>query len=227
MARLHGWRKGLVVTTMTELIDETGNVHGRLTVLRRAGSNEVGHATWLCECECGNETVVSGTRLRMGKKKSCGCLAEEIKGCKSRSKPGPKANELKWKSTGDPWLDLAYFIALRTVKDAQDSNVKISGRTRHPMKQAVIEDARKWLASEEGQDFLDSLPGLDDSVTGQDILNQQGICANPHEEMLRARITELIETRMYVTSKGVEGAEEAAQELMECFIEALAGILED
>lgn len=52
-----------------------GLTFGRLTVLERAGStpgNE--RATWLCACECGNETIVPGSALRAGDVRSCGCL---------------------------------------------------------------------------------------------------------------------------------------------------------
>ncbi len=29
---------------------------------------------WICKCDCGNTTVVTGTRLKSGHTKSCGCL---------------------------------------------------------------------------------------------------------------------------------------------------------
>lgn len=58
--------------------DETGNVYGRLTILKRApapkGSQRV---HWLCECECGNQKTVSGCDLRRGAVRSCGCLLKE------------------------------------------------------------------------------------------------------------------------------------------------------
>lgn len=54
-----------------------GLVFGRLTVLSRFGDDGHGHVTWKCACECGGETIVSGTILRRGKTKSCGCLQKE------------------------------------------------------------------------------------------------------------------------------------------------------
>lgn len=57
--------------------DETGNVYGRLTVVRR-GENQGLHASWRCECECGNETLVRGSDLRKGSSRSCGCLRQEV-----------------------------------------------------------------------------------------------------------------------------------------------------
>ena len=53
--------------------DEIGNRYGKLVVLKRANSIN-GKAAWLCKCDCGNETIVSGSDLRSGKVKSCGCL---------------------------------------------------------------------------------------------------------------------------------------------------------
>ena len=59
-------------------IDEVGNVHGRLTVVKRAGA-KWGQVLWLCKCECGNETVVPGHNLRKGNTRSCGCIQKEMR----------------------------------------------------------------------------------------------------------------------------------------------------
>lgn len=37
------------------------------------------HYKWLCQCDCGNTTVVRSSDLRRGQTKSCGCLLHEIK----------------------------------------------------------------------------------------------------------------------------------------------------
>jgi hypothetical protein len=58
--------------------DETGKRYGRLTVVRRYGSDK-GNATWLCVCDCGAEKIVRGTYLRAGKTRSCGCLEHETR----------------------------------------------------------------------------------------------------------------------------------------------------
>lgn len=55
------------------LADITGQVFGRLTVLKR-DSFANGKTRWLCRCECGQSTVVIGQLLRNGKTRSCGCL---------------------------------------------------------------------------------------------------------------------------------------------------------
>lgn len=56
-----------------EFIDETGNVYGKLTVLCRDNNNSYGQAKWKCQCECGTITTVSGSQLRSGGTRSCGC----------------------------------------------------------------------------------------------------------------------------------------------------------
>jgi hypothetical protein len=58
--------------------DLTGQVFGRLTVLRRVGSDKYGNAIWLCRCACdGKEVPVA--RGRLGKNSnSCGCIRREL-----------------------------------------------------------------------------------------------------------------------------------------------------
>ena len=68
---------------MGKFIDLTGQVFGRLTVLRRGedyvsknGRRRIG---WLCSCSCGNPNIirVRAESLRSGETKSCGCLEKE------------------------------------------------------------------------------------------------------------------------------------------------------
>lgn len=54
--------------------NEIGNKYGKLTVIERAENDVRGMAHWVCECECGSKTIVSGGNLRSGITKSCGCL---------------------------------------------------------------------------------------------------------------------------------------------------------
>ncbi len=58
---------------MNKIQDLTGDVYGKLTVLRFAGQNKHGISLWLCQCECGTEKVVNSMGMRAGKIKSCGC----------------------------------------------------------------------------------------------------------------------------------------------------------
>lgn len=53
-------------------IDISGETFGRLTVIERCGYKDL-HVAWKCRCECGKITIVSGSELRRGKSRSCGC----------------------------------------------------------------------------------------------------------------------------------------------------------
>jgi len=61
---------------MPNLIDLSGQRFGRLTVTGRAVSQK-GATRWLCQCDCGNDTVVFAVSLLHGVTRSCGCLAKQ------------------------------------------------------------------------------------------------------------------------------------------------------
>ena len=59
-------------------IDISGLRFGRLVVrCRTKGHSNDSSVFWLCVCDCGVEKAVSGSRLRSGDTKSCGCLRLE------------------------------------------------------------------------------------------------------------------------------------------------------
>jgi len=59
---------------MSKIHDLTGQKFALLTVVDRSEKTTSGKAYWRCRCDCGNNTVVSGTNLITGAVKSCGCL---------------------------------------------------------------------------------------------------------------------------------------------------------
>lgn len=61
---------------MAKIKDMTGLQFGNLSVVKYAGLNNRGEATWFCKCSCGNTTVVTGNKLRSGWTRSCGCLQQ-------------------------------------------------------------------------------------------------------------------------------------------------------
>lgn len=63
-------------------IELIGHKFGRLTAIKQLPSRK-NAIRYLCECECGNITNVSGANLRCGKVKSCGCLRTEIASIKA------------------------------------------------------------------------------------------------------------------------------------------------
>lgn len=57
---------------MRELIDLTGKRYGELVVLRHSHKNDRNEHHWLCECDCGGQSIVRGANLRTGHTVSCG-----------------------------------------------------------------------------------------------------------------------------------------------------------
>ena len=51
-----------------------GERFGILTAIEPCGYDTDNRLLWLCRCDCGNYTKVSGKHLRNGNTKSCGCL---------------------------------------------------------------------------------------------------------------------------------------------------------
>jgi hypothetical protein len=50
-----------------------GQRFGRLTVVAYAERGADRAARWVCRCDCGQEVIAHGNRLRSGKTTSCGC----------------------------------------------------------------------------------------------------------------------------------------------------------
>ncbi len=84
-----------------KLIDLTGQVFERLTVIRRDKSINDGRTRWLCKCKCGQDKIVPTVYLQNKKVQSCGCLLRSIRhGFSNKNKkPGefPKLYTV-WKS---------------------------------------------------------------------------------------------------------------------------------
>jgi hypothetical protein len=71
-------RDSASLPTDRRFVDLTGKRFGRLTVLSYQGRPKPSFHVWQCGCDCGNETVIEGSRLKSGKAKSCGCLRREL-----------------------------------------------------------------------------------------------------------------------------------------------------
>lgn len=59
--------------TKTHLVDYTGEIFGKLTVLERVASKNT-RTMWKCQCDCGNIIEVAAANLQSGSTLSCGCL---------------------------------------------------------------------------------------------------------------------------------------------------------
>ena len=59
---------------MGKFIDLTGQRFGNLTVIKKSDNkSNTGMIKWVCRCDCGNITEVTGGNLKSGHSKSCGC----------------------------------------------------------------------------------------------------------------------------------------------------------
>jgi hypothetical protein len=61
---------------MSAKLQLVGMRFGRLTVTDSAGAKH-GVTMWRCECDCGGNKEIRGSRLVQGKTSSCGCLVAE------------------------------------------------------------------------------------------------------------------------------------------------------
>lgn len=64
--------------SQSKIEDLTGQRFGRLTVVSLCEEQTGGHAKWNCLCDCGNTTIGGSGDLKVGLKKSCGCLHHDM-----------------------------------------------------------------------------------------------------------------------------------------------------
>lgn len=87
--------------------NKVGKVYGRLTVLEQAedhiGASGRHFAQWLCQCECGNTTIVQGGDLASGHTQSCGCWKTET--TKIRMTKNENIYDLETYEYGVLWVD--------------------------------------------------------------------------------------------------------------------------
>ena len=63
---------------MGKFIDLTGQQFGSWEVKRRDSLGKHKQILWLCQCDCGSRGLVSGSDLKLGKSKSCGCYKRNL-----------------------------------------------------------------------------------------------------------------------------------------------------
>jgi hypothetical protein len=61
------------------LMDLTGRVFERLTVLGRDERRVGPQVHWICQCQCGTVVTASGNKLKSGNTRSCKCLQAETR----------------------------------------------------------------------------------------------------------------------------------------------------
>ena len=55
-----------------------GQRFGRLVVVSRAENDKFGQSRWVARCDCGGECTPTGTKLKSGHTRSCGCLGRDV-----------------------------------------------------------------------------------------------------------------------------------------------------
>ncbi len=68
---------------MGTFIDLTGQIFGKLTVMKLDHKHSKNGAYWECQCDCGNICIISGKNIKQRNVLSCGCLNKE-NGIKNR-----------------------------------------------------------------------------------------------------------------------------------------------
>lgn len=73
--------------------DLSGFKFGKLTVIKKQGTDKFKKTEWLCKCDCGNYKIAKRDLLIKGHTKSCGCLFKEVMSDIDYSKRNSKAPE--------------------------------------------------------------------------------------------------------------------------------------
>lgn len=74
---------------MPPAVNLSGKTFGRLTAIRRFGTNGSGGTLWVCSCSCGGTITTALGSLRGGRTSSCGCLRVETARANGANSPGP------------------------------------------------------------------------------------------------------------------------------------------
>lgn len=83
---------------MSIAVDISNKVFGRLTALEKTNRRINKKCIWRCRCVCGEEVFVSGSNLRNGHTKSCGCL--------KASRPENKTHGMTRTSAHVVWMNM-------------------------------------------------------------------------------------------------------------------------
>jgi hypothetical protein len=78
-----------------KLKELTGQVFGKLKILKRAANKGKRRTAWFAKCECGNECIVAADDLKTGATQSCGCIRRNGIIEFNRRKRPKKEKELK------------------------------------------------------------------------------------------------------------------------------------
>lgn len=139
--------------------DLTGKRFGRLVVIKR-GENKGEQTRWICQCDCGNITIVFASALKCGNTKSCGCLFKE-KTSKTFTTHGLSKTRL---------YEIYYGMKKRCYKENCKAYKNYGARG--------IKVCDEWLGEDGFKRFYEWAQenGYDETLTIERINNNEGYC---------------------------------------------------
>ena len=181
------------------LVDLTGQRYWHLVVLQRAGSRGTA-ATWLCQCDCGQQKICVSTVLRLsGPNSSCGCGRKTGKGSRpiytTSMPPGESARNivLKGYQHGAQKRGLAWELSERVFNEITKSQCFYCGQ--HPS--TVAAPSRNGSFIYNGIDRIDNRLGY---ILGN-VVSCCPLCNHAKRDMPQvdffAWIERLIKTQMH------------------------------
>ncbi len=120
---------------MSKLVDITGKKYGYLLVLSREDNTSTGRASWLCKCDCGGKTIVSGKNLRNGNTSSCGC--RRTQGLRTTHGLSKKKDRLY-----NIWLGMkqrCYYVNGRSYKDYGGRGIRVCSRWKNSFENFYVD----------------------------------------------------------------------------------------
>ena len=138
---------------MNKLIDLVGQRFGQLLVIERRSNNSYGQTRWLCQCDCGNKTIVYASNMRSGHTQSCGCLQKKL----------AKESHTKHKMCGTPTYN-TWGRMIQRCNDKKDVDYKDYGGRG-------ITVCSRWL---EFENFFEDMGTRPDGLSIERVNNNKG-----------------------------------------------------
>ena len=124
---------------MPKTISLVGQRFGRL-VVKQEGQARSHSRMWICECECGQITIVQGGNLKSGHTKSCGCLSIEITRISNRTHGKTGSSEYNARIT---MIDRCYNPNIKNFSDYGGRGITVCDRWRESFENFISDMGKK------------------------------------------------------------------------------------